>query len=485
MLETPPKKSGDDTQKALKGSLWTLVGYGGSQVLRLAGNLVLARLLFPEAFGLMALVNVFMQGLQMFSDVGIGPGIIQRKKGTSPAFLRTAWSLQVIRGFALWLLTLLLAYPVSRFFAANNADAVALAYLLPVTGLTALIGGFTSTSVFTLNRSLAMRKLTLLELIPQAVSLLAMIAWGLCWRSVWALVAGGIVYSIARLVLSHLWNSGRRDGFGWDAEALRDLLGFGRWVFLSTVVSFLATHLDRILLGRLLTMGELGLYSIGMTFARVAIHTATRLGSTVLFPLLSRRQDDPVRLIRSCLKARRAILWASGTVCTAFALAAPFFFETLYDARYRGAGSISRWLALYTWSHVLVVSMDRIPLALGQPKTLFMANAVATVAMLLAAVGYRLAALPGFIVGMTAANLTSHAFLIWRLPSGRAAMALQSALATAGFGLYAGLSITALQLFAVGLPWWGNGLVTGVLAGLPGLLAAWQIRKQLAQKRDA
>jgi O-antigen/teichoic acid export membrane protein len=485
MNDTTQRKSGDDTHKALKGSLWTLVGYGGSQVLRLVGNLILARLLFPEAFGLMALVNVFMQGLQMFSDVGIGPGIIQRKGGTSPAFLRTAWSLQVIRGFSLWLLTLVLAYPVSRFFAANNADAASLAYLLPVTGLTALLGGFTSTSVFTLNRALAMRKLTLLELVPQAVSLLAMIAWGLCCRSVWALVAGGLVYSLTRLVMSHLWNSGPRDGFGWDAEALRDLLGFGRWVFLSTVVSFLATHLDRILLGRFLTMADLGLYSIGMTFARVAIHTATRLGSTVLFPLLARRQDDPARLIRSCLKARRAILWASGAVCTAFALAAPFFFETLYDARYRGAGSISRWLAVYTWSHVLVASMDRIPLALGKPRTLFIANTVATLGMLLAAVGYRLAALPGFIIGMTAANLLAHAYLIWSLPVGRLSMAAQSALATVGFGLYAVLSIGLLDVLVGHLSWWVNGLVTGTLAGLPGLLAAWQIRKQLAQKRDA
>jgi len=315
---------------------------------------------------------------------------------------------------------------------------------------------------------------------------LAMVAWGLCWRSVWALVAGGLVYSLVRVVMSHLWNAGPRDGFGWDAEALRDLVGFGRWVFLSTLVSFLATHLDRILLGRLLTMADLGLYSIGMTFARVAIHTATRLGSTVLFPLLSRRQDDPERLIRSCLKARRAILWASGAICTAFALGAPFFFETLYDARYRGAGSVSRWLAIYTWSHVLIASMDRVPLALGFPRTLFVSNVIATAAMALAAVGYRFAGLPGFILGMTSANVLAQGYLVWRLPVGRAAMMGQSLSATVGFGLYALAGIAFLQAVAVRLPWWQNGALTGLLAFVPLALAAWQIRKLLAaQRREA
>jgi hypothetical protein len=84
---------------AMRGSFWTLGGYGISQVIRLLSSLILARLLFPEAFGLMALVNVFMQGLEMLSDIGLGPSIIQNKRGTEPKFLRTAWTLQILRGF--------------------------------------------------------------------------------------------------------------------------------------------------------------------------------------------------------------------------------------------------------------------------------------------------------------------------------------------------------------------------------------------------
>ena len=98
-----------------RGSLWALLGYGGSQILRLAGNLVLWRLLYAEAFGLMAIVNVFMQGLAMFSDVGIGPSIIQNERGDDPDYLDTAWTIQALRGGALFVVAVIFADPGRAF----------------------------------------------------------------------------------------------------------------------------------------------------------------------------------------------------------------------------------------------------------------------------------------------------------------------------------------------------------------------------------
>ena len=96
--------SGDGLRaKAMRGSAMTIISFGGQNVLRLGSNLILTRLLFPEAFGLMALVQVFMGGLQMFSDLGIQASIIQNSRGDDPDFLNTAWTIQVIRGTCLWL----------------------------------------------------------------------------------------------------------------------------------------------------------------------------------------------------------------------------------------------------------------------------------------------------------------------------------------------------------------------------------------------
>ncbi|MFM6402608.1 oligosaccharide flippase family protein, partial [Planktothrix sp.] len=103
------------SKKAIQGTIWTLFGYGGSQVLRFGGNLILTRLLVPELFGLMALVNTFITGLNLFSDVGIRPSIIRSQRGDDPEFLNTAWTIQVFRGLGLWIICLLITVPLAKF----------------------------------------------------------------------------------------------------------------------------------------------------------------------------------------------------------------------------------------------------------------------------------------------------------------------------------------------------------------------------------
>ena len=122
--------------RAMRSSAWTIFGFGASQAVRLVSNLILTRLLFPEAFGMMALVTVAMVALGNFSDVGTAPAISYNRRGDDQDFLDTAWTLHVIRGFLLWLGTCALAWPLARFYGEPM-----LAQLLPVAGLSFLIGG--------------------------------------------------------------------------------------------------------------------------------------------------------------------------------------------------------------------------------------------------------------------------------------------------------------------------------------------------------
>ena len=119
---------------AIRGTVWTLVGYGLSQGLRLGANLCLTRLLAPEMFGLMALVNVFILGLTLFSDIGISASIVQHDRGEESDFLNTAWTLQIIRGFLLWFCCLALAIPVAKFYGEAQ-----LSWLIPIVGFTTVI----------------------------------------------------------------------------------------------------------------------------------------------------------------------------------------------------------------------------------------------------------------------------------------------------------------------------------------------------------
>ena len=138
------------SHRAIWGTLWTVFGFGFNQGIRLASSLVVTRLLAPDAFGMMALVVVFLIGVELLSDVGLRGSVIHHERGDCPDFLDTVWTIQVIRGFALWLVCVAIAYPVSIFYQTPE-----LAQLLPVAALTAVIRGFASTHIYTVNRHLS------------------------------------------------------------------------------------------------------------------------------------------------------------------------------------------------------------------------------------------------------------------------------------------------------------------------------------------
>src|SRR5215470_3170600 len=100
-------------RRVLSASVWSLSGYAVSQALRFGTNLVMTRLLVPEMFGVMAIATIVMVGLAMFSDLGVRQNIVQSRRGDDPAFLNTAWSVQIIRGVLLWVATVLVALLVA------------------------------------------------------------------------------------------------------------------------------------------------------------------------------------------------------------------------------------------------------------------------------------------------------------------------------------------------------------------------------------
>lgn len=216
---TEPNSTSSIKKLAIRGAIWTTAGYGISLVLRFASNIVLTRWLEPDLFGLMSLVYVFIVGLHLFSDLGLNTSVVQNKRGDEPAFLNTAWSLQILRGLLLWGICLVIAIPVSQFYGEPR-----LAILLPIVGFNAVLSGFNSTSLFTLNRHLSVKQLALFELSSQIVSLAVMLIWARISPSIWALVIGGTVSAVFQLIVSHRLNKGERNRPIWDATAVHELL---------------------------------------------------------------------------------------------------------------------------------------------------------------------------------------------------------------------------------------------------------------------
>ncbi|NJK38156.1 MAG: oligosaccharide flippase family protein [Oscillatoriales cyanobacterium SM2_3_0] len=400
--------------QAIRGTIWTLAGYGGGQTLRLGGNLLLTRLLVPELFGLMALVQTFIIGLTLFSDIGIRPAIIRSSRWQDEKFLNTAWTMQVIRGCWIWLGCLLVAWPVAKFYGDDR-----LIWLLPLVGLTALISGFNSTSLAVLNRKMEVGKLTRFEAIAQAVTLLVMVVWAYFRPSIWALVIGNLVGSVLKLVWSHRIDPDISNRFAWEKSSLRELVSFGQWIFISTAMTFVATQADRLILGRLFSLEFLGIYTVAFTFADLPRQIAQKVASQVVFPVISRYTHlDRSELRLKVLRKRRFLLLGLASLVALLASFGDLLVLTLYDERYQQASWMLPVLALGLWPFLLSATIDKTLFAIGKPKFVALGNFLKFLYMIiLLPLAYKEFGVLGAVVVVTFNDLPFYAAVnygLWR-----------------------------------------------------------------------
>jgi O-antigen/teichoic acid export membrane protein len=397
---------------ALHGAAWTILGFGTTQACRLAGNLVLTRLLAPEAFGIMVLVEMVLAGIQMFSDFGIGAGVVRNRRGNDPEFLNTAWTLQVMRGAGLWLATCIAAIPISIIY-----EAPILMQLIPIAGLSALIGGFTSTSVLSLRRDVNLKPLVLWEISSQIFGLLCMISLAWYLRSVWALALGGIIRVVVAATTSQYLIPGRKPRFAWDRTAALELVNFGKWIFLSTALTFLIQWGDRSLLGLFMTKPMLGLFATATIWSRIAVEVLLRLNTQVMFPIyadLFNRGDPQLR--KKLFKARLGLVIAFVPPMWALSLGGQWMIDLLYDPRYAEAGWMLQILAAGAIGAVISVPASSILLAVGDSKRHMILQAGRGLILIgCISAGVFLGGIQGMIVGVAASKIVDYPLLAWAI----------------------------------------------------------------------
>jgi O-antigen/teichoic acid export membrane protein len=400
------------TTRVMRSSAITVAGFMTSQVLRLATNLILTRLLFPEAFGLMAIVAIVLMGLAMFSDVGTGPAIMGSPRGDDRAFLDTAFSLQLIRGVGLYLAALALTWPVAAWYGEPMLTQV-----LPVAALTLLIQALQPTKLQTAHRHLMAGRVTLLEVAMQVVSLVAgvLLAWWL--GSVWALVASSLIAAAAHTAMMHAFLPGPADRPRWDRTAARELIGFGKWVFLATACGFAIGQADKVLIGGWLSLGDFGLYTIAFFLASFPFQMGAMVMGRVLIP--ATRQNPPGESATNFARYRRL---RAGALAALFALSAllalggPWIVGLLYDPRYQDAGGIVVMIASIQAPALIILTCDQVALARGDSRRFFLFTLIRA-ALIVAgiAVGLQMGGLTGALVGWGVGNALAYPALAWLL----------------------------------------------------------------------
>jgi O-antigen/teichoic acid export membrane protein len=403
-------RGGSLTARAVRSAFVTVGGFGTSQALRLASNLILTRLLFPEAFGLMALVAVINQGLAMFSDVGVTPAILRSERGDDPKFLNTAWTIQVMRGFGLWLTACALAWPLSVFY-----NEPLLMWVLPCASLNLVIGGFNPTRIDTANRNLMLGRLTGLEIAAQVISLTVAVSLAWAWNSVWALVVSGIVGAIALLVLTTVFLPGERNRFHWEKAAAHELVSFGKWIFLSTICGFIVQQADKITFGKYLSLDTFGVYNIGFFLATFPPMLGYMVTRKVLIPIYRETPPDASpENYRKLSKMRHLVSLSLLTLLGGFAVAGGWLVDLMYDDRYLMAGGVTVLIACMQVPQIVVMTYDQAALAAGDSQKFFilsLARAVFMVACLI--VGLETYGLLGGILGQGVAVLLAYPVVVW------------------------------------------------------------------------
>jgi O-antigen/teichoic acid export membrane protein len=365
----PPAPEGEFAaleSRALRATMWTIISYGAAQCLRVANSLILTRLLMPQAFGEMTLVITVIVGMTMLSDIGLEPSVIQSARGDQTTFLNTAWTLQAMRGGILWSVALLLAWPAAKFYSDPQ-----LVYVLPVLALSTLITGFNSTNLLSLSRHMGVRRLFAIDFSTQIVSLVVTIAWALHSPSVWALVAGNVIGNLYKVALSHTPRlvPGMRNAFRWDESSVKEIIHFGKWIFLATAFWFFATNSDKLILGKLVPLSLLGIYGIAFQISDIPRAVINALSTKVGYPFLSRIIHLPMAEFRvRYLRYRMYALMAGGFMLSLMVSWGGWAMLKVYPARYADGHWMVTILALGLWHTLLYQTSAPVLLSLGKSK---------------------------------------------------------------------------------------------------------------------
>lgn len=288
-------------KKTVSSLLWRFLERCGAQGVTFLVMIVLARLLAPEVYGLMALVTVFTNILQVFVDSGMGNALIQKKDADDLDF-SSVFFFNMVMCIALYMLLFFCAPHIANFY--HNPE---LTSVIRVLGITLLIAGVKNVQQAYISRKLQFKRFffaTLGGTIGAAVIGIAMAYMGF---GIWALVVQSLFNSMIDTII--LWLTVRwRPKLCFSFARLNGLLRYGWKLLVSALLHTLYTNLRTLIIGKLYTSADLAYYEKGQSFPTLIVSNINASIDSVLFPAMSNVQDS-----RENVKAitRRAIVTSS------------------------------------------------------------------------------------------------------------------------------------------------------------------------------
>jgi O-antigen/teichoic acid export membrane protein len=468
--------------RILSGLAWKVASQVFRQLARVAVVVILARLLTPAEYGLAAMVLVFSSLVLIFTDLALGAALVQREVLTERDRSTVFWT-SVAAGVGFTALGIALSWPLAAFY--GEPEVQPLFAALSVSFLITALG--TAHSAL-LNREMRFKSLELRMMAGTFVGGTVGIVVAFAGYGAWAIITQQLAIAFVSTAL--LWAfSPWRPRLAFSVASLRSLGGFSANVFGTRVLFYLNRKLDHMLIGRFLGASALGAYAVAYNVMLMPLSRIAQPVVEVLFPAMSRIQDDRPRMAALWLRANRLIGAISIPAMVGLMLVAPEFVATLFGERWEDAVPVIQILAWVGLLQSLQRLNSSVLQACDRTGTLLRYSVVVLAASVIAFVGGLHWGIVGVAAGYAISSTVVEPYYAWitaRVLDVRAvdyarslAGVVQATLGMAAVVLTAKLWLVSPDLAA------GIRLAIYVALGLGSyaLLAAWRAPELRADMR--
>jgi O-antigen/teichoic acid export membrane protein len=394
--------------RSLRGGSATMIGQGMKFVLQTTSALVLARLLLPEDFGLVAMVMAITRFAQQFRDFGLSAATIQKEEITHPQVSTLFWF-----NAGLSACITLLAMGLSPLIATFYGDG-RLTWIAVVLSLMFLLSGLAVQHQALLRRQMRFRALMIVDIVAQLFGFAVAVVGAMIGMRHWALVVAKLAAPLAILV--GVWTAcGWRPGAPRRGTGVRPLLAFGGNLTGFNVINYFARNLDKILIGRAFGSIVLGIYDKAYSLLMMPIANIRGPVNAVSIPALSRLQDDPQRYRRYYCKVMTLIAFLSMPLMAFCFVVADDLVRVLLGPNWIGVEDYLRILALAGFIQPVIFTNGSVYVSMGQTDRMLrwgVWNSIATMAGFVAGMPW---GAMGMAVGYTVVNYAMLWPTLWHM----------------------------------------------------------------------
>lgn len=271
--------------KVFSGVIWASVQRFGTMIISFVTNIVLARLLTPDDFGTIGMLLLFLAIANTFVDSGFGSALIQKKDATQTDF-STVFYINLALSLAIYAVLFFGAPWVASFYEVDILNP-----LLRVQGLVLILNGFCIVQTALLRKKMDFRKLSICNLVGNAVGSMVGILAALYGYGVWSLVIRALTVSLVTSVF--LWIVGNwKPLWVFSKKSFNELFGFGGFMLLSSILTTITNNVQTLIIGKMFQKSTLGHYTQARQLRNIASDSISSIIGQVLYPEFSNNQND-------------------------------------------------------------------------------------------------------------------------------------------------------------------------------------------------